>query len=71
MHETEELADLICKIKGRGITIVLVEHDMSLVMDISDIISVLNFGELITTGTPEEVQRDEEVVRIYLGGSDA
>jgi branched-chain amino acid transport system ATP-binding protein len=71
MHETEELAELICKIKARGITIVLVEHDMSLVMDISDKISVLNFGKLIATGTPAEVQRNEEVIRIYLGGNDA
>lgn len=71
MHETEELAELICKIKVTGITVVLVEHDMSLVMDISDRISVLNFGELIATGTPAEVQRNEEVIRIYLGGNDA
>lgn len=71
MHETDELAELIGRIRDRGITIILVEHDMSLVMDISDRISVLNFGELITTGTPEEVQRNEEVITIYLGGDDA
>ncbi len=71
MYETEELADLILTIKERGISVLLVEHDMSLVMDISDTISVLNFGSLIASGTPDEVQKNEDVIKIYLGGNDA
>ncbi len=70
IYETRALADIILTIKKRGITVLLVEHDMSLVMDISDEIAVLNFGELITTGTPEEVQKDSRVIEIYLGGGD-
>lgn len=71
IYETEELAELIIKIKERGITVLLVEHDMSLVMEISDSISVLNFGRLIAAGTPGEVQKNEEVIKIYLGDTDA
>jgi branched-chain amino acid transport system ATP-binding protein len=70
IYETQALADIILTIKKRGITVLLVEHDMSLVMDISDEIAVLNFGELITTGTPEEVRSDRQVIDIYLGGGD-
>jgi branched-chain amino acid transport system ATP-binding protein len=68
MHETEELGRLITRINARGITILLVEHDMSLVMDISDDLLVLNFGKTIANGTPETVQKNEEVINIYLGG---
>ena len=51
-HETQNLAGLIQRIRDRGITVFLVEHDMSLVMDISDHIMVLNYGEKIAEGTP-------------------
>ena len=67
IYETQILASTICTIKQRGITILLVEHDMSLVMDISDEITVLNFGQKIAEGTPEQVQSNPEVVKVYLG----
>ncbi|TFG62110.1 MAG: ABC transporter ATP-binding protein [Spirochaetales bacterium] len=66
-HESEELAKQIVAIRDRGVTILLVEHDMSLVMDISDMLLVLNFGKTITAGPPREVQLNQEVINIYLG----
>jgi branched-chain amino acid transport system ATP-binding protein len=71
MHETEDLARRIENIRDRGKTILLVEHDMSLVMDISDEIVVLNFGQKIAEGQPSDIQKNEDVIRIYLGGDDA
>lgn len=70
IYETNELKELILKIRDRGITILLVEHDMSLVMDISDEIAVLNFGRKIAEGTVDEIQKNEEVIKIYLGEED-
>jgi len=67
LQETEELAELILKIRDLDMTVLLVEHDMSLVMDISDEIVVLNYGEKIAEGTPSEIQKNREVIRIYLG----
>jgi branched-chain amino acid transport system ATP-binding protein len=71
IYETREMADLVLKIRKWGITVLLVEHDMSLVMDISDEIVVLNYGSKVAEGKPEEIQRDPEVIRIYLGGDHA
>lgn len=71
IYETREMADLVLKIRKWGITVLLVEHDMSLVMDISDEIVVLNYGSKVAEGRPEEIQRDPEVIRIYLGGDHA
>jgi branched-chain amino acid transport system ATP-binding protein len=71
IYETKEMADLVLKIRKWGITVLLVEHDMSLVMDISDEIVVLNYGIKVAEGRPEEIQRDPEVIRIYLGGDHA
>ena len=71
IYETKEMADLVLKIRKWGITVLLVEHDMSLVMDISDEIVVLNYGSKVAEGRPEEIQRDPEVIRIYLGGDHA
>ncbi|MDA3970014.1 MAG: ABC transporter ATP-binding protein [Desulfobulbaceae bacterium] len=67
IYETAEVARLITRIQAQGITVLLVEHDMSLVMDISDEIVVLSFGEKIAEGTPSEIQHNEDVIKIYLG----
>ena len=66
-QETEEMGSLIMKLRGRGITILVVEHDMSLVMGISNHVVVLSYGSLIAEGTPREVQANDEVVSVYLG----
>ena len=66
-RETIAMGELIEKIRQQQITVVLVEHDMELVMDISDRVLVINFGRLIGDGTPEMVQEDPEVVAAYLG----
>ena len=70
MHETDDLARRITEIRDQGRTVLLVEHDMSLVMDISDEIVVLNFGEKIAEGRPSEVQSNPDVIQIYLGGDE-
>jgi branched-chain amino acid transport system ATP-binding protein len=65
--ETERLQEMILALRDRGLTILLVEHDMGLTMEVADQIAVLNYGQLIATGTPREVQRNEEVIAAYLG----
>jgi branched-chain amino acid transport system ATP-binding protein len=65
--EKQSVAGLIRKICDNGITVLLVEHDMRLVMGISDRVLVLNYGRLIADGNAEEVQRNDEVIRAYLG----
>ena len=69
MSEKVELTTLIRKIRDeRGITILLVEHDMKLVMNLAEQITVLNYGKKICSGTPEEIQKNPDVIRSYLGG---
>jgi branched-chain amino acid transport system ATP-binding protein len=70
MAETRELTVRISAVRARGMSVLLVEHDMSLVMGISDRLTVLNFGQKIAEGGPKEIQADPEVIRIYLGEDD-
>ncbi len=65
--ETMEMCGLITRICESGITIILVEHNMSLVMEISHHVMVLNYGELLAQGNPYEVQHNPEVISAYLG----
>ena len=65
--ETEDLFDLIKKVQKRGITVLLIEHDMPFVMKLCDRIAVLNFGKKLAEGTPEEIQNNQDVIEAYLG----
>jgi branched-chain amino acid transport system ATP-binding protein len=65
--ETESFMRLLARIRAQGITVLLVEHDMKMVMGVSDRIICLNHGRIIATGTPAEIQKNPEVVRAYLG----
>ena len=71
IYETNELSQLILKIRDRGVTCLIVEHDMSLVMNISDEVLVLDQGQRIAEGPPAAIQRNPDVIRIYLGDEHA
>lgn len=66
-QETEHLMDTIRKIRDKGISVVLIEHDMKLVMNICDNITVLNYGQKIAQGTPHEIMNNPLVIEAYLG----
>ena len=66
--EKAEFDELLKKILDKGVTILMIEHDMELVMDICDYLYVLEYGKLLAEGTSEEIQSHPEVIRAYLGG---
>ena len=69
--ETHEIEELIAVLGKRGITVVLVEHDMKLVMSVSDRIVVLDYGKKLAEGTPEEIRTNRDVIAAYLGAESA
>lgn len=67
-EETDRVTDLIRKVREAGTTVCLIEHKMQMIMGLADRIVVLNYGEKIADGSPDEVKSNQEVIRAYLGG---
>jgi branched-chain amino acid transport system ATP-binding protein len=63
----KQVVELIQKIRDEGRTIFMIEHNMQVVLDLVDRVSVLNFGEVLSEGTPEQVRNDQRVIDAYLG----
>ncbi len=68
-EETHRMMGHLTKVRERGITLLLVEHDMQAVMGLCDYITVVNFGELLSEGLPEEIRADQDVIEAYLGAA--
>lgn len=65
--ESKELTSTLYQLKNEGVCVILIEHDMETVMDVSDRIIVMNYGEKLAEGTPEEIQKNQKVINAYLG----
>jgi branched-chain amino acid transport system ATP-binding protein len=68
-EETRQMMDLTRRVRESGVTIVLVEHDMKAVMGLCGYLTVLNFGQLLAEGTPDEIRHNDKVIEAYLGGA--
>ena len=69
-QESEDLMQFIRQLRGQGFTILMIEHDMNIVMNISDRVYVMDYGKVIASGTPREVISNPDVIRAYLGESE-